>query len=337
MTQSPDHPILKLLISMHHEFDLWRAPVWFAERLREAFPRIEVVNLTTYDLPEEQIRDAEVVVSWLLTEEAAKAARKLRWLHCTSAAVHQLLYPEIVNSDIILTNGSEVHAAVVAEHIIALVLALARKLPEAARFQQRRQWGQQDIWRIQPHPREVAGATLGLIGLGNIGREAARRAAALGMRVIAVREHPEKGGPETVAKVFGPAQIDTMLAQSDYVVLAAPVTSTTKNLISAARLAHMKPDARLINVGRGPLVDEDALIRALREGRIAGAALDVFVEEPLPSDSPLWDMEHVLITPHTGSNSDKQWERQYALVAENLRLYLNHEPLLSVVDKRRGY
>ena len=337
MTPSPDRPIFKLLISLHHEFDLWRVPAWFAERLRKEFPQVDVVNLTSCDVSDEQIRDAEVVVSWLLSAEAAKAAGKLRWLHCTSAAVHQLLYPEIVNSDIILTNGSEVHAAVVAEHIIALVLALARKLPEAARFQHRRVWGQQDIWRIQPRPREVAGATLGLIGLGNIGREAARRASALGMRVIAVREHAEKGGPEGVAKVFAPAQLAELLAESDYVVLAVPVTPATQNIINAERLSHMKPDARLINVGRGPLVDEGALIQALREGRIAGAALDVFVEEPLPSDSPLWDMEHVLITPHIASNSDKQWERQYAVVAGNLRRYLNHEPLLSVVDKRRGY
>jgi phosphoglycerate dehydrogenase-like enzyme len=337
MTLTPDHPIFKLLISLHHEFDLWRVPEWFPERLQNDFPQVEVVNLTAYDVAEEQIRDAEVVVSWLLSAEAAKAARKLRWLHSTSAAVHQLLYPEILNSDIILTNGSEVHAAVVAEHIIALVLALARKLPEAARFQHRRIWGQQDIWRIQPCPREVAGATLGLIGLGNIGREAARRAAALGMRVIAVREHPEKGGPDGVNKVLGPEQLDELLKESDYVVLAVPVTRATQNLINAQRFAQMKPDARLINVGRGPLVDEGALIQALREGRIAGAALDVFVEEPLPSDSLLWDMEHVLITPHTASNSDKQWERQYSLVAENLRRYLNHEPLLSVVDKQRGY
>lgn len=337
MLQPHKQPLFKLLISLHHEFDLWRVPAWFAERLRDDFPQIEVVNATTNNVPEEQICDAEVVISWLLSTEAARAARKLRWLHCTSAAVHQLLYPEIVNSEIILTNGSEVHAAVVAEHIIALVLALARKLPEASRFQQRRAWGQQDIWRIQPRPREVAGATLGLVGLGSIGSEATRRAAALGMRVIAVREHPEKGGPDGVAKVFAPAQLDAFLAESDYVVLAAPVTPDTRNLINAQRLAQMKPDARLINVGRGPLVDEPALIRALQEGRIAGAALDVFVEEPLPADSPLWDMEHVLITPHTASNSDKQWERQYALVAENLRRYLKHQPLRSVVDKRRGY
>jgi phosphoglycerate dehydrogenase-like enzyme len=337
MTQFPDRPRFKLLVSHYHEFDLWRGPDWFAERLRKEFPQVEVGNLTADERAEEQIADAEVVVSWRLSHKAAIAAKKLRWLHSTSAAVHQLLYPEIVNSDIILTNGSEVHAAVVAEHVIALVFALAKKFPEAARFQQKRIWGQEDIWKAQPRPREIAGATLGLVGLGSIGREVVQRAVALGMRVIAVREHLEKGCPQGVAQVFAPSQLDALLRESDYVVLALPLTRDTKNLINAERLSRMKPDARLINVGRGAVVDEAALIEALRAGKIAGAGLDVFVEEPLPSDSPLWDLEHLLITPHTASDSEKQWDRQYALVAENLRRYLNHEPLRSVVDKQKGY
>ena len=310
MTQFPDRPRFKLLVSHYHEFDLWRGPDWFAERLRKEFPQVEVGNLTADERAEEQIADAEVVVSWRLSHKAAIAAKKLRWLHSTSAAVHQLLYPEIVNSDIILTNGSEVHAAVVAEHVIALVFALAKKFPEAARFQQKRIWGQEDIWKAQPRPREIAGA---------------------------VREHLEKGCPQGVAQVFAPSQLDALLRESDYVVLALPLTRDTKNLINAERLSRMKPDARLINVGRGAVVDEAALIEALRAGKIAGAGLDVFVEEPLPSDSPLWDLEHLLITPHTASDSEKQWDRQYALVAENLRRYLNHEPLRSVVDKQKGY
>ncbi len=328
---------MKLLISLYHEFDLWCAPEWFAGRLQNDFPQIQVLSANNDGEAEQRARDAEVVVSWLLSHQAVKAAQQLRWLHSTSAAVNQLLYPEIVNSDVILTNGSEVHAAVVAEHVIALVLALAKKLPEAARFQQRRSWGQQDIWRIQPRPKEIAGATLGLVGIGNIGRETAQRASALGMRVIAVREHPEKECPHGVSQVFAASQLDALLAESDYVALELPVTRETKNLIDSERLRKMKPEARLINVGRGSLVDEAALIQALREGWIAGAALDVFVEEPLPSDSPLWDLEHVLITPHTASNSEKQWDRQYTRVAENLRRYLNHEPLLSVVDKQKGY
>jgi D-2-hydroxyacid dehydrogenase (NADP+) len=328
---------MKLLIVFHHTFDFWNVPLWFVDRLRADFPDIQVVRLSSYDGAEKEIRDAEVVVTWSLRPEQVKAAQKLRWLHSPAAAVHQLLFPELVNSDVIITNGRDVHGPVVGEHIIALILALAKKLQQAARYQQKRIWGQQQLWESRPHPREVAGATLGMVGLGSIGRTAARHAAALGMRVIAVREHPEKGSPEGVEQVFPSSQLDTLLAQSDYVALAVPMTSSTNALIDATRLAKMKPEACLINVGRGQLIDESALVQALRENKIGGAALDVFVEEPLPASSPLWDLENLLITPHTAGLTEKQWDRQYDLVAENLRRYLNHQPLLAVVDKQKGY
>jgi phosphoglycerate dehydrogenase-like enzyme len=328
---------MKLLIVFHHRFDFWNVPPWFAERLRKDFPQLEVVRLSSYDGVEEKIRDAEVVITWSLRPEQIKLAQELRWIHSPAAAVHQLLFPELVDSDIVITNGRDVHGPVVAEHVIAMIFALAKKLPQASRFQQKRVWGQEELWNSRPHPREVEGATLGLVGLGSIGRTAARHAGALGMRVIAVREHPEKGSPEGVEQVFASAQLDTLLAQSDFVVLAAPVTPATHNLIDAARLAKMKPDACLINVGRGQLVDEAALVQALRDNRIGGVALDVFVEEPLPASSPLWDFENVLITPHTAGLTENQWQRQYALVAENLRRYLNHQPLLAIVDKEKGY
>jgi phosphoglycerate dehydrogenase-like enzyme len=328
---------MKLLIVFHHEFDFWNVPLWFVDHLRADFPQLEVVRLSTYDGAEEEIRDAEIVITWSLRPEQVKAARKLRWLHSPAAAVHQLLFPELVDSDVIITNGRDVHGPVVGEHIIALILALAKKLHQAARFQQKRIWGQQQLWESLPHPREVAGATLGMVGLGSIGRTAARHAAALGMRVIAVREHPEKGSPEGVEQVFPSSQLDMVLAQSDYVALAVPITSSTNALIDATRLANMKPDACLINVGRGQLIDETALVQALRENKIGGAALDVFAEEPLPASSPLWDLENLLITPHTAGLTEKQWDRQYALVAENMHRYLNHQPLLAVVDKQKGY
>src|SRR5208283_5387402 len=178
--------------------------------------------------------------------------------------------------------------------------------------------------------------TLGLIGLGAIGRPVVRSAKALGMRVIAVREHLEKGS-DGADVVLGPAQINEVFGQADYVVLAAPVTDSTKAIANAERLARMKTTACLINVGRGPLVDEAALAAALREKRIGGAALDVFPKEPLAADSPLWDVPNLLITPHTAALTDKLWERHYSLFSENLRRYLNGEALLAVVDKRKGY
>ena len=162
-------------------------------------------------------------------------------------------------------------------------------------------------------------------------------ASALGMRVIAVREHVQKAIPEGVEAVFAPAELDKLLGQSDFVVIAAPLLSVTQGLINGERLARMKPAAFLINVGRGAQVDELALAEALRRGGIAGAALDVFEHEPLPQDSPLWDLDNLLITPHTAGLTDKLWKRHYDLFSENLRRYLSRQPLLSVVDKQKGY
>jgi phosphoglycerate dehydrogenase-like enzyme len=162
-------------------------------------------------------------------------------------------------------------------------------------------------------------------------------AAAMGMRVIAVREYVEKGSPEGVAAVFAPPAIDELLAQSDFVVAAAPVTNATNGLFNAARFAAMKRGAYFINVGRGEQVEEAALINALRSRHIAGAALDVFQHEPLPADSPLWDVEQLFITPHTGSQTEQLWPRHYEVFSENLRRYFAHQPLLFVVDKQKGY
>jgi phosphoglycerate dehydrogenase-like enzyme len=326
----------KLLICLRHPFELWNAPTWFSERLRQEFPQVNVVHLPDYKRVDEEIVDAEIVIAWSIRPEQILAAKKLRWIHSPAAAVHQLIFPELVHSDIVLTNSREVHGPVVAEHVIALIFALAKKIPDSVRLQGKHVWGQQTLWDELPRVREVAGATVGLIGLGSIGRAVAKSAKALGMRVIAVREHPEKGS-ESAEALFGPAQIDEVFRQADYIVLAAPVTDNTKAIANAERLALMKADACLINVGRGPLVDEPALVVALREKKIGGAALDVFQKEPLAADSPLWDIPNLLITPHTAALTDKLWERHYAQFSDNLRRHLNGEPLLAVVDKRKGY
>jgi len=337
MTRSPDHPILKLLIVLHHRFELWNAPDWFAERLNRDFPQLDVVHLDSYDRIDTELPDAEIAVTWSLRPEQFALAKKLRWIHSPAAAVHQLMFPELMNSDVLLTNAREVHGPVVAEHVIALIFALAKKLPDAVRLQGKHAWGQEILWRGRPRPREVAGSTLGLVGVGSIGRELARKASALGMRVIAARENPEKGTPDGAAQVYPASQLELVLGQSDYVVLATPVTPATRGLMNAERLARMKADACLINVGRGPLVDEPALAAALRNHTIGGAALDVFEEEPLPADSPLWDLENLLITPHSAGLTEKLWERHYVLLSDNLRRYLAHQPLRAVVDKRSGY
>jgi phosphoglycerate dehydrogenase-like enzyme len=327
---------MKLLIFVHHPFDQWNVPAWFPERLQQDFPQVNVVNLPDYKRVDQEIVDAEIVVAWSIRPEQVRTATRLRWIHSPAAAVHQLMFPEIVDREIILTNAREVHGPVVAEHVIALIFALAKKIPGAVRLQEKHLWGQQILWDELPRMREVAGATAGMVGLGSIGRPFVKSAKAVGMRVIAVREHPEKGR-EGADEVFGSDRIDEIFRQADYIVLAAPVTDRTRAIANAERLALMKSGACLINVGRGPLVDEAALASALREKRIGGAALDVFSKEPLPSDSPLWDAPNLLITPHTAALTGKLWERHYVLFSENLRRYRNDEPMLAVVDKRKGY
>lgn len=333
---------MKLLVSVHHRFSLWNPPAWLGERLRKDFPALQVVHLSGYEGLDRELPDTEILVGWSLKPEQFQAAKKLRWIHSPAAAVHQLLIPEVVASDVQVTNATAVHGPVVAEHAIALVLALAKRLDAAARYQQQKVWAQTQMWNARPRPREVAGATLGLIGMGAIGREVARLALALGMRVLAIREHPEKSPDHPIAgspdvQVFGPGDTDRVLAESDFVVLCAPVTSRTRHLINATRLEKMKPEACLINVGRGALIDDDALLAALRERKLGAAALDVFTEEPLPPGSPYWEMENVLITPHTAAVTDKLWERHYALISENLRRYLAGRPLLGLVNKHKGY
>jgi phosphoglycerate dehydrogenase-like enzyme len=219
------------------------------------------------------------------------------------------------------------------------------------RFQQKHIWGQEILWEEHAAPAEVADATLGLVGLGSIGRNVAKRAFALGMQVIAVRGshfsqkqgevgHPtseEDEEPEFVDEVLPSSKLNEMLGRADYVVLAAPVTDATRGMIGREQLSQMKADAYLINVGRGPLIVEGDLIEVLRERKIAGAALDVFDQEPLPADSPFWDLENVLITPHTAGMTTKLWERHFKLFSENLRRFFRGETLLAVVDKKRGY
>lgn len=327
---------MKILIVLHHRFELWKAPRWFSERLRAEFPHIEVVHLENYSGAEQHLPDTDIALTWSLRPEQLNAAPRLKWIHSPAAAVHQLMIPEIVNSPIIVTNASRVNGPPVAEHVIALLLAMAKRLPEAVRLQEKHIWGQQNLWDERPRPREVTGATLGLVGVGSIGTEVGKRAHALGMKIIAIREHPERK-TEFPAHVLGPERMEEVLPECDYVVLCAPLTPKTRELFNAERLALMKPEACLINVARGPLVDDAALAAALLEKRLGGAALDVFEKEPLGADSPLWDTPGVLITPHSAALTEKNWERQYAFFTENLRRFEAGQELLSVVDKRKGY
>jgi phosphoglycerate dehydrogenase-like enzyme len=327
---------MKILIVHYHPFELWQAPAWLLGRLQSAFPQIKWVHLPNYDRVPQEIADTDILIGWSIKPQQFLEAHKLKWIHSPAAGVHQLMFPELISSGVVVTNSREIHGPVVAEHAIAVVLALAKRIPQCVSYQSRKEWAQEKLWHEYPRPREVAGDTVVVVGMGGIGREFTARAKALGMRVLAIRENPANGA-EGADAVYGAEQLDEVLPQADYVLLCTPVTPATTGMINRARLAKMKADAYLLNVGRGPLVDDAALLEALQSRRIGGAALDVFVEEPLPPESPYWSLENLLITPHTAAVTDKLWDRHYDLIVENLTRFLEGRPLLCEVDKQRGY
>jgi phosphoglycerate dehydrogenase-like enzyme len=273
--------------------------------------------------------EAEVILAGHWSEELWKAAPRLRWVQSWGAGVEWFLTPDFIVSPILLTNAQGIYATPIAEHVLAFLLHFARGLNHHLRHQLEHRWQHARVM-------ELKGSTLGIIGLGGIGSEVARLAKSFEMRVLALRRHPDRPSP-WADEVRSPDALPWLLGESNFVALCAALTPQTRHLIGAHELQQMKPSAYLINIGRGDLVDEAALLAALREGRIAGAGLDVFAAEPLPSDSPLWDFPNVLITPHTSGGSPRSHARLLDLFCENLRRYLAGEELLNVVDKDAGY
>lgn len=329
----------KIVIAMEkagRSLEPWRWPEAGTVQLRRDFPEHEIVELVDSPRGDAELDDADIVIAWYLSPQQLVRARKLRWLHSPSAGVHQLMVPELINSPVILTNGASVHGAAVAEHALALMLAMARGLPRSIRQQTRHEWNQAAVWEAPGGLTELRDHTALVVGLGHIGANLSRLLKAMGMTVLGIRRHPEQGHA-WCDEVHAPAALHSLLERAHYVVLALPVTPETEAVIGEAELACMRPDARLVNVGRGALVDETALLAALQEEKILGAALDVFVTEPLPADSPLWSCERLLITPHTGGMTAPTWHRQLDLIEANLRRFLRDEPLEQVVDKRLGY
>lgn len=310
-----------------------------AVRVRERFRGINVVHLPDYDRLPDEIGDTDIFVGYSLRPKQFAHAQKLKWLHSTAAGVAQLMYPELRASGIEVTNIRGVHAIPMAEHVLGMLLTLARRFPDMHRHQLASHWAQQEIWDASVRPRELSGQVLLLVGFGVVGSEVARRAQPFGMKIWAVTRSAKVGGELAglVDRVFSAAQLDDALPQADFVVLAAPETPETFHLLDARRMALMKPNAYLINVARGSLVDEAALIESLRRGAIAGAALDVTAQEPLPSDSPLWSLDNCVITPHTSGVTDFYWQRQTELLLENLDRWFSGRELLNRVDLARGY
>lgn len=253
----------------------------------------------------------------------------LRWIHTISTGVNHVLFPFLVESDIVLTNARGVYDGSVAEMVLAYMLAVVKELATFHELKAEHRWKKAFL-------QEMNGLTVGIVGFGGIGRRVSQMVSPFGVRLLATRRRMGSA-PEPGVRILPSDQLCDLMAESDFVVVTVPLTGQTRHLIDARSLAHAKPGAWLINVSRGGVVDETALVHALREGPLGGACLDVFEEEPLPTDSALWDLPNVIITPHTSGLSPRLYERSADLFVENLRRYVTGEPLLNVVDKAAGY
>jgi len=295
---------------------------------------VDAVRAVEPELILKEIEDAEVLYAFRITKEEFYKAKNLVWIHSPFVGVDPLLIDEVKKSDIMITCSRGIHASQASDHVFALILAFARRLPELFEDQKKRRWKPRHPFPFEPLD-ELQGKTLGIIGLGSIGREIARKGKCFGMKVIGVRN---TGSPlEHVDEVYGPENLDSVLEQSDFLVLCVPLTKETDGMIGENELSKMKRTSYLINIARGGIVDENALIKALRKKWIAGAALDVAEQEPLPVSSELWDLENVIITPHVAGSTPHYWERAVSIFVENLRRFLSGKKLINVVDKQRGY
>jgi len=273
----------------------------------------------------------DVIFGFIVPGNIIARAPKLKWVQMTSAGVDRLRDTEIWRSRVTITGVSGIHATPIGEFVLGLMLMFAKGAPLCFQMKQKRQWQ-----RYMPHA--LRSKTLGIIGLGHIGSEVARLSKAFGMRVVATRRSAKQAGKaKNVDMLLPQKKMRQLLAESDYVVLTLPLTPETHHIIGEAELKAMKSSAYIINIGRGRLIDEEALIRALDEKWIAGAGLDVTATEPLPKESRLWDFDNVILSPHVAGGMEDYMMRATELFCENLRRYLNGKRLRNVIDRKKGY
>ena len=341
----------RAVFNMRDERRAWSPPAWVTDRLRGALPDDwELIDVRApvsgrgdggglSDEAVHAIRGAEIYFGLGLPRPLLQSAltppARLRWIHTGAAGVASLLHPELIEHRIVLTNSAGVHAAPMAETVLAMMLHFARGFDYAVRAQTQASWRTEVFEDTRSGIRELDGATAGIIGLGGIGRAIAQRARALGMHVIGTRR---SGAPvENVELLSGHDALAQLLQRSDFAVVTVPSTPATQQLIGEREFRLMRRDAVFVNVARGTVVDEDALLAALQERRLRGAALDVFATEPLPPEHPLWRLDNVLITPHVSATTPRYWEREAELMLDNVQRYLNGQPLRNVVDPEAGY
>jgi phosphoglycerate dehydrogenase-like enzyme len=325
----------KLTICVWHPFSEWRPPSSLADAIRSRWPAMHVVHLPDYGRLAQELPDTDIFVGYSLRAKQLSDAKKLKWIHSTAAGVAQLMYPELRDSGIVVTNPSGIFSVPMAEHTMGLLIALTRNFPDSVRYQDRSLWSQQVLWDKYPL-NELNGKILLIVGYGSIGHELARRAKSFDMRVWGV-SRTGKGDATFAEKIVPATQLREVIPCADYVVISAPETHETHHLIGAPELALLKPTARLINVARGSLLDQSALIAALQAHKLAGAALDVTDPEPPSPEDPLWQTPSLFLTPHTSAISDQLWPRQTALFLDLLERWFEGRDLFNLVDFHRGY
>ena len=327
---------MKILISIQQTVKQWQIPEDGVAALRKRFPQINFIYATTPEQRAEGLRDADAAYTWILNADELKAAENLKWVHTSAVAVETLCLREMFARSIMVSNTRGVQAIPIAEHVMAVLLALAKQIPFVLENQAQSRWAQNEFVD-ERLPWLLDGRTLGLIGVGTIGSEVAKRAQAFGMRVIAMRRRPAYGVIGHVEQVYGLPDLPDFLAQCHALVIAAPLTPDTEGLMGARQFAQMPKGAVVINVGRARIIDTDALIASLKKGHLAGASLDVFPQEPLQPEHPLWKTPNVILTPHTSGFRRGHWDEVIQLYGDNIERWLKGEPLKYRIEPELGY
>lgn len=325
---------MDILVGVISTAPAWVMPRPFVDQLRRDFPQHTFLDAWDRDTLRRLLPEADVAFTPFVDRDVFASASRLRWVQSPAVGVGSLMFPELLASPVVITSARGIRARSIAEHVLGVTIALARAMPAALRAQAAHRWAQEEL---ETEARTLQGQRMGIVGLGAIGLELVKIAAPFGFRISAIRRRVGEPPPDGVEAVWTPDRLPDLLSQSDVVVLAAPHTPETKRLIGRAQLDRMKRGALLVNIARGKLVDDEAVIDALRDGRLGGAALDVFSQEPLDPSSPYWDLPNVIITPHTSGAMKDYWTPLVALFSDNLRRFEKGEPLLNVVDKVVGY
>jgi phosphoglycerate dehydrogenase-like enzyme len=328
---------MNVLIGVISPAPAWVMPKHFVDRLRRDFPQHTFAEAWDRETIRRLLPDADAAFTPFVDRDVFPSASRLRWVQSPAAGVGSLMFPELRASPVVITSARGIRARAIAEHILGVTIALARKLPVAIRAQVAHRWAQDDLEGAGVDVRTLEGQRMGIVGLGAIGLELVKLAAPFGFRVSAIRRRADQPTPDGVDEVWPPERLHDLLAKSDVVVLAAPHTPETRRLVGAPELDRIKRGALLVNIARGKLLDDAAVIAALRDGRLGGAALDVFSEEPLDAASPYWDLANVIVTPHTSGAMQDYWTPLVALFSDNLRRFERGESLRNVVDKVAGY